>query len=383
MLVKPKFLIITTIPLSLGFFKGQIQVLKQAFEVELVSSTGDLLDIICEAEKVKGYPINMKREISFFKDIKSLIKLINLFLKVKPTIIHGSTPKAGLLSMLAGWLVKVPNRIYYIHGLRYQGATGFKMKILKNMERLSCFFATNIFVVSRGVKTTLIADNITKKEVSLIGNGSVNGINVDFFSPNNKAVPNLKQQYNLKSENFVFGFVGRLVKDKGITELVQAFLKVNAKYPKTKLLIIGDFDAGLNPIDTKVKNEIYTNLNILNVGFQNDIRPFLKMMDVFVFPSYREGFGVSLMEAAAMGIPAIASDIIGCNEIIVNELNGLLVPSKNPLDLIAAMERFIEDPLLLNKTAAIARKHVTELYEQHKVWEQTLVSYKNVTVSSK
>lgn len=378
MTVKPKFLIITTIPLSLGFFRGQIQVLKSTFKIELVSSAGILLDSICRDEAVKGHVIEMRREISFFNDLKSLVKLIKLFLRLKPSVIHGSTPKAGLLSMIAGWLAKVPNRIYYVHGLRYQGSKGFKNKILKNMERLSCLFATQVFVVSKGVKQTLIADKITKKQIAIIGNGSVNGIDVEYFSSNNSAVPDFKQAYNLEPDNFIFGFVGRLVKDKGINELVQAFLKVNANYPKTKLLLVGDFDTGINPIDSKVKDEIYANINILNVGFQQDIRPFLKMMHVFVFPSYREGFGVSLMEAAAMGVPAISSDIIGCNEIIINELNGLLIPPKSTSDLVNAMIRFIEDTDFLNKTASMSRKHVIQLYEQQKLWQETLEAYKEL-----
>ena len=378
MTVKPKFLIITTIPLSLGFFRGQIQVLKSTFKIELVSSAGILLDSICRDEAVKGHVIEMRREISFFNDLKSLVKLIKLFLRLKPSVIHGSTPKAGLLSMIAGWLAKVPNRIYYVHGLRYQGSKGFKNKILKNMERLSCLFATQVFVVSKGVKQTLIADKITKKQMAIIGNGSVNGIDVEYFSSNNSAVPDFKQAYNLEPDNFIFGFVGRLVKDKGINELVQAFLKVNANYPKTKLLVVGDFDTGINPIDSKVKDEIYANINILNVGFQQDIRPFLKMMHVFVFPSYREGFGVSLMEAAAMGVPAISSDIIGCNEIIINELNGLLIPPKSTSDLVNAMIRFIEDTDFLNKTASMSRKHVIQLYEQQKLWQETLEAYKEL-----
>ena len=158
-------------------------------------------------------------------------------------------------------------------------------------------------------------------------------------------------------------------------------LLVDALELQQNIVIVGDFDTGINPIDASVQLEIQSNIHILNVGFQSDIRPFLKMMDVFVFPSFREGFGVSLMEAAAMGIPAISSDIIGCNEIIVNELNGLLIPPKSTADLIVAMERFIEDPQLLNSTATISRKHVAKLYEQKKVWQQTLAAYKAIVVN--
>ena len=371
---KSKFIIITTIPLSLGFFKGQIQVLKKKFNVELVSSSGSKLDEICRTEKVIGHPIEMAREISIIKDIFSLLKLIKLFIKTKPNVVHGSTPKAGLLSMFAALLTNVPVRIYYVHGLRYEGSLGLKKKILILMERLSCYFATDIYAVSHGIKELLKADGITKKTITLIGNGSVNGIDVDFFSKHHPDVLDFKKKYQINSSNFVFGFVGRLTKDKGIHELIDAFVKVNKIYSNSRLLLVGEFEIG-DPIVEEIKIEIKTNKNIIHVGFQKDVRSFMMMMNVFVFPSYREGFGVSLMESAAMDVPAISSNITGCNEIIKNGYNGILIPSKSVFELYNAMKKMISDINLSARMSKVCRVYVVDKYEQKKLWDKTLVSY--------
>lgn len=378
--MKHKLVIITTVPISLIFFKGQIQVLKSKFEVEVISSSGLQLEEFCRSENVQGHAVEMKREISLWNDVKSLIRLFRLFRKTKPEVIHGSTPKAGLISMLAGWMNKIPVRIYYIHGLRYQGTKGFKRTLLRFMEKISCYFATDIFAVSHGVKFMLLEDKITQRNVTIIGNGSVNGIDVAYFSSQNLTIPDLKPKYNIIETDFIFGFVGRLVKDKGIHELIEAFVKINAEQQNTKLVLVGDFEDDLDPLDEGVKQMMLAHPNIIFTGFQSDIRPFLKMMNVFVFPSYREGFGVSLMEAAAMGVPAIASDIIGCNEIIKDGHNGILVPTKSLAHLENAMKSVSSNPVIIDKMASVSRQFVIDKYERNKLWEETLKAYNELII---
>ncbi len=378
--MKRKFIIITTVPISLGFFKGQLQVLKNKFDVEVISSPGEMLDEICRKEQVKGSAVTMKRKINVFYDVVSLFKLSILLYKLKPEVVHGSTPKAGLLSMIASWINRVPTRIYYIHGLRYQGLKGIKRRLLICMEKLSCFFASHIYAVSYGVKDIIIQEKITKKHIRIIGNGSVNGVDVDFFSPLNQKVPNLKERYGIKSSTIVYGFVGRLVRDKGVNELVQAFLKIHSDSPEVRLLLVGDFEKE-DAIESNIRDEIILNPAIINVGFQKDVRPFLNMMTIFVFPSYREGFGVSLMEAAAMGVPAISSNIIGCNEIIKNGYNGILIPSKSVEALTKAMEKVLTNKDTIDEMSKVCRGYVEEKYEQKKVWDNTLKSYSEITTS--
>lgn len=376
---KKKFFIITTIPLSLIFFTGQVQVLKKEFDVEVVSSSGEKLDSFSKHEEIKKHIVEMKREISFLDDLKSLIQLVFLFFRERPDIIHGSTPKAGLLSMISGWITRVPTRIYYIHGLRYQGAIGIKKKILMMMEKLSCLFATDIFSVAMGVKDVLGKDHITMKKINIIANGSVNGIDTDYFSVKNPDIFNIRDNYNIEKDDFIFGFVGRIVQDKGINELVNAFLEINKTFMNTKLLLVGNYENLLSPLDKAVKMEIENNKNIINVGFQHDVRPYLKIMNIFVFPSYREGFGVSLMEAAAMDVPVIATDIIGCNEIIKDGYNGILVPLKSTEKLMKTMEMLLLNKKRLDNMSNVTRDFVIEKYEQKELWGKTLEAYCRVT----
>ena len=375
--MKKKFLIVTTVPISLKFFKGQINELKQIFEVELVSSPGKNLTEICELERVVANPVTMAREISFFKDVLSLVKLTILFINKKPYIVHGNTPKGGLLSMLAAFLTRVPIRVYYVHGLRYQGSHGIKKTILILMERISCHLATDIYAVSIGIKSVLSVDRITEKMIKVIGNGSVNGIDVDFFSQNHPEIRDLKGDYWLDDSNFIYGFVGRLTKDKGIHELIQAFLLVHSHRPESRLLIVGEFEFG-DPVDEVTKSIIRTNNNIIHVGFQSDVRSFLRIMNVFVLPSYREGFGVSLIEAAAMNVPSIASNISGCNEIIKDGYNGILIEPRSVPQLYDAMIKLISDGKLLSKMSLHCREHIIKKYEQKYVWRNTVNSYHNL-----
>lgn len=372
-----KIIIITTVPQSLNFFKGQIQILKKEFNVALVSTPNDLFREICFRESVPGYGVKICRDISVFKDFFSLINLIRVFVKFNPDVIHGNTPKAGLLSMFAGWLLRIPIRIYYVHGLRYEGLSGLKKNIVVLMEKLTCFCATDIISVSQGVRETLERDSITSKSVSLIGCGSINGLNFDHFNRNSDLI-NIREKLGISTDTFVFGFVGRIVKDKGIEELISSFTTL-LKEKKIALILVGAFENKLDPIAPSFVRIINDNPDIYAVGKQMDIRPFLKAMDMFVLPSYREGFGVSLIEALAMEIPCIATDISGCNEIIVDEFNGLLVPPKSIKALSIAMLRCVNDESLYTSIKINSRNSVIDKYRQDFVWQNSLKKYIEIT----
>ncbi|NJX15163.1 glycosyltransferase family 4 protein [Tamlana crocina] len=376
--MKKKFLIVSTISTTLNFFEGQVKFLNNYFDVELVTSPDDVLDFVSKREGVKVHPVKMMRDISPIQDLKSLYRLVMLFKKIKPHVVHGNTPKGGLLSMTAAWLTRVPVRIYYIHGLRFEGDAGLKRKILLSIERMSCYFATDIIAVSHGVKKNLKEQNITSKTPYIIGNGSANGINGEVFSV--EAVdPDQNTKNQIRESDIVFGYVGRLVKDKGVNELVRVFSQLNKMYKNTKLLLVGWYEQDLDPLDKDVENEINENDNIIAVGGQNDVRPFLKLMDIFVFPSYREGFGVSVMEAAAMDLPIICSNITGCNEIVKHNYNGLLVDSKSESSLLEAMTYLLENPKQTDKLRQVTRKHILEKYNQQMVWQEAAKTYKTIT----
>lgn len=376
--MKKKLIIVTTVSDSLPFFKGQINVLKEYFEVELISSPGEYMEEMCSKHLVKGHDLIMKREISVFNDILSLMKLIILFFKIKPFIVHGNTPKASLLSMIAAWITRVPKRIYYVHGLRYYGEVGKKRKLLMLLEKVSCYFATHIVAVSEGVKEGLKKDNLSKKEILLIWNGSVNGIDLEYFDPEKTDVSTVRNLYGIDKNDFVFGFIGRFVGDKGVNELVGAFKELNKFHKNIKLLLVGTFENDLDPLNKEAIYEIESNKNIINAGLQKDVRPFLSSMHVFTFPSYREGLGIVLMESSAMNIPSISSNIIGCNEVIVEGENGLFIESKNQQMLSERMRYCIESPEQINEMAKKARNIVKDKFEQKELWKKSLEMYVHI-----
>ena len=365
-----KFFFVTTIAPSLNLFKCQYQLLSKDFNITAIASQKEKLYKIGEENGVNVHYIPMEREISIFKDFYSLICFICYFIKEKPYIVHGNTPKGSLLSMIAAWITRVPVRIYMCHGLRYQGCGGFKRKLLMFMERISCRCATEVMCVSNGIKEVLIEDKITQKQPIVILNGSVKGIDNIKFNPDNfKDNSNLKQQYNLDENDFILTFVGRIVKDKGINELIEAVKNLHSKYTNIKLLLIGEFENAGNPVSDVTKKIIDESDFIIATGLQSNIAAFLSITDLFVFPSYREGFGLSLMEAGAMGVPSIASDIPGCNEVVIDGETGILISSHSSQAIIDSIDNLYNNRELLNKIKSNCRNSIIERYEQNKLWQ--------------
>ncbi|MFR9585856.1 MAG: glycosyltransferase family 4 protein [Rikenellaceae bacterium] len=359
----------STVPVSLkGLLKGQLRMLSKHYTVVGVSSCGEALEQLVAQEGVEVRAINMERKISIFKDIKSLFCMIALLRKERPDIVHSITPKAGLITMLAAKIVGVPVRVHTFTGLIFPTARGFKQKLLIAMDRLLCRCATNIYPEGSGVKKALVDYKITSKPLKVIANGNVNGIDVGYFDPTNFE----------KNEDdiFRFVFIGRMVGDKGINELADAFMRLNAKYPQTELVLVGNFEHELDPLKPETKNIIDTHKAINFVGYQSDVRPFLAASDAFVFPSYREGFPNVVMQAGAMGLPQIVTDINGCNEIIIEGKNGVIIPPQDANALYDTMEIFIASPDEVANMARTAREMIISRYEQSLVWEAILEEYK-------
>ena len=367
-----KFFLITTIPISLSFFEKQISEINKIFDVTLVSSPGSELKKIADTEKVKFRSIAMKRDISLKDDILGLLKFLYLFAKERPQVIHCNTPKASLLSLTSGYLTRVPTRIYYIHGLRYEGTTGKKRQLLVALEKLNCFFATDIIAVSNGIKQK-VEQQLTKKPVRVIHNGSANGLDINEFSNHNYNAKIIREEYGISENDFVFGFVGRLVKDKGIEELVGAFNQLEQK--DIKLILVGKYEPDLDPLSQETLQIIQSNPNIIEVGFQKDVKKFLSIMDLFVSPSHREGFGVAVLEANLMKVPVLVSNITGHSEIVTQGINGFFVNPKNMLDLQEKMNYMlaIKEQLIEMKNAC--RDEVIKKYDHNDVLKQAILFY--------
>ena len=370
---------ISTVPSSLNILlKGQLRYLNQYFEITAISGSGQDLNNLELRENVKTHVIEMQRQISPFKDVVSLIKLYWYFKNEKPDIIHSITPKAGLLSMVAGKLAGVPVRIHTFTGLVFPYKRGWMQKILIMMDRLLCSCATNIYPEGLGVKKDLVHYKITKKPLKVIANGNVNGIDMDYFNPKLFSEVDklaLRNELEIDGTDFVFLFVGRLVKDKGVNELTEAFVKLNGKFPKTKLLLVGPFEEELDPVLPETKKTIENNANIISVGFQKDVRPYFAIADSFVFPSYREGFPNVVLQAGAMGLFSIVTDISGSNEIIKNGVNGQIISVKDKNKLFKAMSA----RLLVNEDEShyknTCRSVIVRAYKQNDVWESIKNEY--------
>lgn len=355
----------TTVPGSLDTFcNGMLKTLSKMYEVIALSSPGEEMLVIAEREGVRTIEVPMERHISFFKDIVSLCRLIGVFRKEKPTMVHSMTPKAGLLCMMAAWITRVPVRVHTFTGLVFPTATGLKRKILMATDWMTCACATHIIPEGEGVKSDLLKNGITKKPIKVLGYGNVRGVDMEYYS-RRKEVMDIVTQKALKSQKFTFLFVGRIVRDKGINELCQAFGQLSG-ITQAKLVIVGPYEEYFDPISQKSRDIIENNPNIETVGVKagDELLAYYAASDCFVFPSYREGFPNTVLEAGAMGLPSIVTDINGSREIIIPGQNGVIIPPRDPNALFQAMLDMMRDKTARERMAANARQMIASRYEQ-------------------
>jgi len=380
--MKRKLIRITTVPISLKILlKDQLKFMNKHFDVVAISSKGQELTDIKKDEGVRTITLNMSREITPLKDLMALIKMIIVLLKEKPNIVHTHTPKAGIVGMLASWITRVPNRLHTVAGLPVMEATGNKKKILLMVEKLTYFCATKVYPNSYGLQEYILENNLTdEKKLQVIGYGSSNGIDTLHFSQTDEVLQQTEQiieTYNLENK-FVFCFVGRVVKDKGINELLYSFNKLTQKFDDIILLIVGKFEEELDPISEQSHKILEDNKNIINVGFQNDIRPYLASSDCFVLPTYREGFPNVVLQASSMGVSSIVTNINGCNEIIKHNENGLIVEPKDKDELYSAMKKYLENEELSEKLSSDSRKDIITKYDRKVFYQYLLKEYNEV-----
>lgn len=375
---RPKVIRLTTIDGSLNtLLRGQLRYLDREFEMIAAADDSGRLAEVAQREGVRTVAVPMRRQISLAADIRSLWLLIRLFRREKPYIVHASTPKASLLGMVAAWITRVPHRIYYVTGLRFETTHGPMRLLLKTMERIACRCATKVVPEGEGVKATLLREGITRKPMQKVHNGNINGIDTGRFARTDEIeaqAAELRRGYG----GVIFVFIGRMVRDKGINELVAAFDRLTAAGHEAKLLLVGRFEEELDPVLPETKEAILQNPRIEFAGYQTDVRPWLAASDVLVLPSYREGFPNVVLQGGAMGLPCIVTDINGCNEVITDGVNGLIVPKMDAAALEAAMERMISDPAGRAAMAAVARESVVERFRQEDVWREMLKMYKSL-----
>lgn len=361
---KKKIIRATTIPLSLkAFIDDAVVEMKDRYDVTLVSSPGEEMDYMHNTYGVKTIAVPMERRISLAKDIKSLWAMIKVIKKEKPYMIHSMTPKAGLLCMIAGWLCRVPLRVHTFTGLIWPTEVGTKRKILMLFDKILCACATHVIPEGEGVMSDL-QHYITKKSMKVLGHGNVKGIDTKHW----KITPELKaDSLNIKGHGtFNFLFVGRLVGDKGINELVESFCRLMDKTPNVRLFLVGPTEDDIDPLKQETWDRIKAFPSIVKVGpvWGDEILKYYIASDCFVFPSYREGFPNSPIEAGAMGLPSIVTDINGSREIVIDGINGVVIPSKDANALYKAMLDMVENKEARERMAKNARPMIQSRFEQ-------------------
>lgn len=382
----PKLIRITTVPISFKvLLNGQHRFMSNnGFEVVGISSNGQEIHDLEQDENIRILTVEMTRTISPFQDLKSVWKMYKIFKKEKPLIVHTHTPKAGIVGMLAAKLARVPIRLHTVAGLPLMEKKGLKRKVLDRVEKLTYACSSKVYPNSKGLYDFILENKYTSKtKLKVIGKGSSNGIDTSHFNPeliSEQQRQDLKKLLGIKSEDFVFIFVGRLVGDKGINELIAAFLQIckSNSSQTCKLLLVGWLETELDSLSAETLKNIETNPNIISTGFQKDVRPFFAVSDALVFPSYREGFPNVVMQAGAMQLPSIVTNINGCNEIIIEDKNGIIIPTKNTEALKKAMERLMTDKNYCEKLKENARMMIVSRYEQSIIWNALLEEYNEI-----
>ena len=357
--------------------KGRLRALREAgFRVTLVSSPGELLGRTALSEKVESHAVPMRRPIVPIADLISLYRLWRLLRRIKPDIAEFSTPKAGLLGMLAARLCGVPRRIYILRGLKLETTTGFKRHVLLAAERLAAACAHVVLCNSESLRAQALALGVAPADkLLLLGAGSSRGVNTQLYSPGESDV---RQRYGLPPDAHVVGFVGRLTRDKGLPELVEAFDAILLAEPKAHLLLVGWFDASEDLLGRKMRVRIESHPRIHLTGFVEGTAAFYRAMDVMVLPSWREGFPNVVLEAAATGIPVITTFSTGSRDSVVPEVTGLLIPPGYPEAITEAVLKLLRNPELRLRMGKAARAWVHEHYADERVLSSAATYYKSL-----
>ncbi|OKL37669.1 glycosyltransferase family 4 protein [Domibacillus mangrovi] len=377
-----KIIHIVTVSKSVNLMKGQLEFLKaNGYSPLIISSPGEELEFVRKNRQVDIQPVQIEREISIIKDLKSLIKLILVLKKEKPVLTNVSTPKAGLLGGIAAFITRVPCRVYTLRGLRFETTSGLKRVILMNLERLSCALAHEVICISPSLKSKAIDFKLVSKEkVNVLGFGSSNGLDLSFFP--NKAmiqddIDEITQNLKIPKDYPTVGFVGRLTKDKGIEDLIEAYKLLLKEKPTVQLLLVGDYESG-DPIDRKLVEEIAKNPQIFKTGFVKSAVPYYYLMDILIFPTHREGFGNVSIEAAACSIPVITTEATGARDTVEKDKTGYVVP-------IADFNAISEKAALLlnNKNLRVemgrnGRKMVEQKFRSSFIWKELLNTYERL-----
>ncbi len=359
---RPRVAHVVTASVTTRLMRRQLAFLREAgYDVTLVSSPGPELEAVAAHEGVAKAGVPMEREIAPLQDLRSLWRLWRLMRRLRPAVVNFGTAKAALLAGLAAWLARVPCRIYTLHGLRLETARGLKRFLLTQAERVACRCAHEVVCVSGSVRQKTVELGLADgKRCRVLGAGSFNGVDPARFAPTPERMAEaaeVKRQLGFPPEAPVIGFVGRIVRDKGLPELVEAFSTLRRRFPQARLLLLGRIEVG-DPVPRAVREFMESDPAVVHVGYVPDPSIYYQVMDMLVLPTYREGFPTVVLEASASGKPVVATRATGAVDAVEDGVTGLLVPVGDPCALAEALGRLLEAPELAVKMGRAGRQRV-------------------------
>ena len=371
---------VTTVPMTLGFLRGQVEFMgERGFEVVAVSSPGEALDRFGAEQGVPVHGLAMERKISPLADLRALFRMIRLLRRLDPDIVHSHTPKAGLLGTLAAFLARVPVRVYHLRGSPMVTARGLTRAILKAVDRLTCGLAHRVICVSHSHRALMVEEGVVEAEKAVVlAGGSSNGVDArGRFDPDRQgeaARSALRAELGIPTAATVIGFVGRLVRDKGIVELAQAWQSLREEHPEAQLVLVGDLEQR-DAVPDSVMRGLIEDPRVHRTGFVADAAPFYAAMDLLVLPTYREGFPNVPLEAAAMELPAVVTQMTGCVDAVEDGVTGTIVPVRDADALARAIAAYLEEPELRARHGRAGRKRVLETFDPRGIWRALWRTY--------
>lgn len=383
-----KLIRVTTVPMALKvLLRGQMKYMaSHGFDVIMVSADGIELEDVKKYEGVRHECIHMTRQITPLADLRSLWKLYRFFKKERPDIVHSHTPKAGLLAMMAGRMAGVPVRIHTIAGLRFMTSTGFTRRILVAMEKITGRMATHVWPNSNSLRSYVVEQKlVTSRKLDMVGKGSSNGIDLDRFSRSAlkpERIGEVKKIMHYDPACTYITAVGRIVKDKGIAELTQAFIRIYEQDKTVRLVLVGSFEEHLDPLDGDTMQFIKTHPAVILAGWHDDVEYFMAQSDLFIHPSYREGFPNVVLQAGAMECGVLVSRIPGNVDIVDDQENGFIFAVQDAEDLYQKLNQALREPQRMKELGQELRKKIEANFDRRYVQDQLRQKYEALLAAS-